>query len=341
MSNQRTPTPRPTRRAVLAAGATGLAVLAAPFVNARAQAKVTLKFGSVEGMVDNPLYDADKWFAEECTRRSGGALTVTYFPNGQLGAQRDLVEGLKLGTVDIVGAATALVSGYVPEMAIFDLPYVFTSKAKLYGFLDGPDGRQLLDAGMARGGLRGLAFYDAGVRCIYNAQRRVRTVADLKGLKIRVEENPIRVGSFNAMGAQATPMAYSEVYNGIQQRVVDGFENAPTIFVSGKFYEVAKFAAKTEHFITPAIRLMGKPGWDKLPAEMKTLITAVAAEATAMERKQWAASEAKVWDDIAKLGVTVDEADKDGFKKSVEAFVARETAKLDKAWVEKVARAAG
>ncbi|MDF2810038.1 MAG: dicarboxylate transporter, DctP subunit [Microvirga sp.] len=331
--------PHFSRRTVL--GAAAAIMVTAPSLRLRAQAPISLRFGSVEAQNDNPPYVADDWFCKECTRRSNGALTITHFPAGQIGAQRDLVEGLKLGTVDIVGAATALVSSYVPQMSIFDLPYIFSDKQKLYAFLDGPDGKALMTEGMGRSGLRGLAFYDVGVRDIFNSKRRVQNVGDLKGLKIRVEENPIRVGTFQAMGAQATPMSFTEVYNGIQQGVIDGFENAPVTYLTFKFNEVAKYAAKTGHFITPAVRLMSAAGWKKLPGELQTLVATVAAEAASKERELWAKSEAQVWGDIAKLGTVIDDVDKEGFRKSVQSFVQAETAKLDKEWVAKVMQAAG
>ncbi|MBX3576180.1 MAG: DctP family TRAP transporter solute-binding subunit [Rhizobiaceae bacterium] len=328
-----------TRRQVLAGGAA--AALAMPFVNARAQSPIALKFGTVEPQNDNPPFNADDWFCNEVTKRSNGALTVTHFPAGQIGAQRDLVEGLKLGTVDIVGASSALISSYVPMMSIFDLPYVFSEKAKLFAFLDGPDGQALRTERMGEAGLRGLAFYDVGVRDIFNNKKSVKTIDDLAGLKIRVEENPVRVGTFQALGTQATPMAFTEVYNGIQQGVIDGFENSPLVYVSNKFNEVAKFASKTGHFITPAVRLMSTAGWDKLPAELQALVDTVIAEAAAMEREQWVTAEQKIWADIATMGVTVDEVEKEGFIAAVKPFVEEQSAKLDKDWVAKVMQAAG
>ena len=327
-----------TRRHLL--GGVGAIAVAAPFV-ARAQASITLKFGSVEAQNDNPPFNADDWFCNEVTKRSNGALTITHFPAGQIGAQRDLVEGLKLGTVDIVGASAALVSTYVPEMSIFDLPYVFRDKAKLYAFLDGPEGQNLMTEKMGNAGFRGLAFYDVGVRDIFNSRKSVKTIEDLQGLKIRVEENPIRVNTFKALGTQATPMAFTEVYNGIQQGVIDGFENSPLIYLAFKFNEVAPFASRTGHFITPAVRLMSKAGWDKLPADMQALVQTVMTEAAQNERAQWLSAEEKVWADIAALGVTIDEVQKEGFIAAVKPFVEAEMAKLDQNWVEKVMQAAG
>lgn len=328
---------RVNRRLVLGGAA---AMIAAPFVSARAQAPITLKFGSVEPQNDNPPFNADDWFCKEATSRSNGALRITHFPAGQIGAQRDLVEGLKLGTVDIAGSSTALISSYVPDMGIFDLPYIFVEKAKLYTLLDGPDGKELMTERMGVGGLRGLGFYDVGVRDIFNNVRRVQTINDLKGLKIRVEENPIRVGTFKALGTQATPMAFTEVYNGIQQGVIDGFENSPLTYLANKFNEVAKFVSRTDHFVTPAIRSMSKAGWEKLPQDMQALIETVMAEAVQMERQQWEKSETEVWQTIKGFDVTVDDVDKEGFRKAVESFVQMEMAKFDKAWVKKVMQAA-
>lgn len=330
-----------SRRRVLAGGAATAILLAAPYVSARAQSNISLRFGSVEAQNDNPPFNWDDWFCKEVTKRSNGALTITHFPAGQIGAQRDLVEGLKLGTVDIVGASSAIVSNYVPELAVFDLPYVFSDKAKLFEFLMGQDGVALRTERMEAAGLRGLAFYDVGVRDVFNSKKRIHSLEDLAGLKIRVEENPVKVGTFEALGTQATPMAFTEVYNGIQQGVIDGFENSPLIYVAFKFNEVAPYAARTGHFITPAIRLMSKGGWEKLPAEMQTLVQTVADEAAAGEQAAWVKGEEKIWADIVKLGVTVDDVDKEGFRKAVQPFVQSQLAKLDPEWVKTVVNAAG
>lgn len=329
---------RVNRRTLLGGAA---AMIAAPFLSTRAHASISLKFGSVEPQNDNAPFNADDWFCKEVTSRSNGALTITYFPAGQIGAQRDLVEGLALGTVDIAGSSTALISSYVPEMGIFDLPYLFVDKTKLYALLDGPEGKLLATERMGSKGLRGLGFYDVGVRDVFNNSRRVQTIDDLKGLKIRVEENPIRVGTFQALGTQATPMAFTEVYNGIQQGVIDGFENSPLTYLANKFNEICKFVSRTGHFVTPAIRTMSSAGWDKLPQDMQALIETVMAEAVQMERQQWEKSETEIWGQIKGLNVTVDDVEKEGFRKAVEPFVQASLVKFDKEWVAKVQQAAG
>lgn len=151
-----------------------------------------------------------KYLCDEANKRSGGALQIQFFPDAQIGAVRDLLEGIQLGTVQFAAAATTNIIPFLADTLVFDLPYVFTNTSALLKFLDGPAGEKLAVERFGTIKMRGLSWFEAGTRSIYNNRKPIYTPDDVKGMKIRVEENPVRVASLNAMGAQATPMAYSE-----------------------------------------------------------------------------------------------------------------------------------
>jgi TRAP-type transport system periplasmic protein len=324
-----------------AAGLAGMSWLAQRTPPAFAQGKTfAARFGTwAPATHANAI--GDKYFTDEANKRSGGALKIDLFTDNQIGAPRDMLEGIQLGTIQIIEISTAFIAAHIPETMAFDLPYVFTSSDRLLKFLDTPTGTETL--AIERFGklnIRGLGWYDGGGRDFFNSRRPIVTPADLKGLKIRAEENPVRVAAINAMGAQATPMAFSEVYGALQQKVVDGAENNPQSYLAGKFYEVAPFLSITDHFVSVNTILIGRSFFNGLPKELQSLVIQVGKEASAHQRKLFAESGTKTLNDLKTLGVKINEADKAAFRKTVEGVQREFAAKVPKDWWDMVSRTA-
>ena len=284
---------------------------------------------------------ADKFFADEANKRSGGALKIEVFTDNQIGTPRDMLEGIQLGTIQIIEITTANITAHLPETMAFDLPYVFVSSDRLLKFLDTPACSETL--AIERFGklnIRGLGFYDGGSRDIFNNRRPIVTPADLKGMKIRVEENPVRVASLNAMGAQATPMAISEVYNALQQKVVDGADNNPESYLAQRFYEVAPFLSFTDHFTTPNTILVGRSFFNGLPKELQDLMVQLGKDASAFQRKMFGERLAKALDQLRGQGVKMNEVDKAAFRNVVARVQQEYAAKIPKDWWGMVMKAA-
>jgi tripartite ATP-independent transporter DctP family solute receptor len=197
---------------------------------------------------------------EEMTR---GRYRFEYYPSSQLGGERDLVEGVKIGTMKLTMTSTGPLSAFNPMMKLVDLPYLFTSTAQAYKVLDGPIGRQILD-GFDKFGLHALVWYENGWRELTNSKRPVKSPADLKGLKIRVMESPVMVDSLNAMGAQAVAMAWPEVFTSLQQGVIDGQENPMINHLTNRTVEVTPYVSITNHFYNPAVVLVNLAWWKSL-----------------------------------------------------------------------------
>jgi TRAP-type transport system periplasmic protein len=197
---------------------------------------------------------------EDLTR---GRYKFEYYPSSQLGGERDLVEGVKLGTMKLTAVSTGPLSGFNPMMKLVDLPYLFTTAQHAYKVLDGPIGRQILDE-FDKSGLHALAWYENGFRQLTNSKRPVKAPADLKGLKIRVMESPVMVDSLNAMGAQAVAMAWPEVFTSLQQGVLDGQENPAINHIANRTMEVTPYVSLTSHFYNPAVVLVNLAWWKGL-----------------------------------------------------------------------------
>lgn len=214
---------------------------------------------------------AAQLLADRLKEKTGGQITLTLFPDHQLGAERDMVEAVHLGTLDAVCTSTGPVGGFVKETLMVDFPFLFRDGVHAYKVLDGPIGTGILDRFAARN-LVGVAWLENGWRHITTGARQIKTPEDLKGLKLRTMENPIHVATFRLLGVNPTPIPATEIYNALQQKVVDGQENPYAIIAMLKLYEVQKHVAETGHFYSPAILILGKKTWDKLPADIQRLI---------------------------------------------------------------------
>src|SRR5690242_17396165 len=213
-------------------------------------------------------------FAREVERRTGGRYKVQTFYSGALGAERESVEGVQLGTLDLTLTSTGPLPNFVPELAILDIPFLFRDYAHARAVLDGPIGTELLAKFPAQG-MIGLAWAENGFRHMTNSRRPVNGPDDLRGLKMRTMENPIHIEAYRQFGILPTPMAFTEVFTALQQGTVDGQENPLSVITAAKLEQVQKYLSLTGHVYYPALILMNKAQFDKLsPADKRARIDA-------------------------------------------------------------------
>ncbi|MBG9588285.1 TRAP transporter substrate-binding protein [Cytobacillus firmus] len=222
---------------------------------------------------DHPYHIGLLELAKNVEERTDGKVKIEVFPLSQLGAERELTEALTLGTADLSISSTGPIANFYPEIGIVDMPFLFESREHAYKVLDGEIGKELLK-GMEDVGIVGLAWGENGFRHITNAKHPINKPEDLKGLKIRTQENPIHLDAFNALGAKPTPMAWTEALTALQQGVVDAQENPIVVADTYKLYEAnQKYMSLTGHLYSPAVIMFSKSVWDTLPAEYQEILS--------------------------------------------------------------------
>ena len=244
-----------------------------------------------------PTVEAVKYLGDLVKERSNGRIEIEVFHSAQLGQEKDTIEQTQFGVIDMNRVSLGPFNNIIEETQVPSLPYIFRSVDHMHKVMDGEIGQEILDA-FSTHDLVGLVFYDAGSRSFYNRQKPVESMADLSGMKFRVMQSDLFVDMVNALGANATPMPYGEVYSSIQTGVIDGAENNWPSFESSGHFEVAGYYTLDEHLIVPEVLVMSKKSWDKLSAEDQALIRQAAKDSVPHMRKLWAereaASEAKV-----------------------------------------------
>lgn len=257
-----------------------------------ASAQVVLKLGHVASADPKDNWQAGALkFAELVEQKTKGAVKVQVFPSSQLGNDRDMAEGMRLGSVDFSLNAGVL-SNFEPRLGLLEIPYIFRDVEHMRKVLNGPVGEELA-AALQKTGIRVLGWWERGPRQL-TANRPVKSVADLKGMKIRVPEIPVSVDAWRTFGANPTPMAFGEVYTGLQQKVIDGQENPLAIISSAKLFEVQKYVMRTNHVYGYVTLAMSEKTFQKLAPDHRAAIQQAAKEATAFENKL-------VWDNEEQL----------------------------------------
>jgi len=237
-----------------------------------------------------PTVEGVKYFGQLVKERTDGRYEVEVYHSAQLGEEKDTIEQVRSGVIELNRVSMAPFNGTVKESIVPALPYIFRSEDHMHKVMDGPIGDQI-KAAFEPAGLVVLAFYDAGSRSFYNSKRPIKTVEDMKGLKFRVIQSDVFVDMVAALGASATPMPYGEVYSAIETGVIDGAENNFPSYESAKHFEVAKNFSLDEHTIVPEVFVMSKVSWDKLTPEDQEIFKQAARES--MER-QWELWDARV-----------------------------------------------
>ena len=253
-------------------------------------------------------------FAREVERRTGGRYKVQTFYSAALGAERESVEAVQLGTLDLTLTSTGPLPNFVPEVAILDIPFLFRDYAHARAVLDGPIGAELLAKFPAKG-MVGLAWAENGFRHMTNSKRPVDGPEDLRGLKMRTMENPIPIEAYRQFGLLPTPMAFTEVFTALQQGTVDGQENPLSVITAAKLDQVQKYLTLTGHVYSPAVFLMNKARWDNLSAADKQAFLDAAKEGVKADRARVDEDERKAVAELRAKGMTVnDHVDKARFQ---------------------------
>lgn len=243
---------------------------------------ITLRFGHIQ-TTTHPHHKAALFFAKRMKALTNGGVEVQVFPAGQLGGEREMIESIQLGTLDLGLISSAAISNIDPSMGMFDLPYLFTTRAQAFKTMDGPIGAIMAKRLLAKG-VRVLGWGDLGFREI-SANKPINTPADLKGVKIRVPESRIMLETFKALGAIPTSMAYPEVYTALEQHTIDAEENPLSVIYAGKFYEVNKFISLTNHQYMPMLFVVSEKVFAGLPKPDQAALIQAGKEAAILHRK--------------------------------------------------------
>jgi len=299
-----------------------LAISAVAAASALAQS-VTLRSADIhpDGY---PTIEAVKYMGKLLEERTQGRVKINVFHSGQLGQEKDTIEQTRFGVIDINRINMAPFNNLIPATNVPSLPFIFRSVDHMRKAMDGQIGDNLLKE-FEKHDLIGLAFYDSGSRSFYNSKRSIKTPADMKGLKIRVQQSDMFVALVSALGANATPMPFGEVYSALQTGVIDGAENNWPSYESTRHFEVSKFYSVTEHSLSPEALVMAKRSFDKFNAADQAIIKAAAKESVLKMRELWDArekeSEAKVKAGGAQINTVEKQAFIDAMKPVYDKFV--------------------
>ncbi len=243
--------------------------------------------------------------------RTNGEIELEIYHSAQLGSERDAVEGVAMGTLEMTLISSAPLANFTNKFMLFDLPFIVRDREKTYAWLDGPEGQSILDS-LLEQNLMGLGIWENGYRNLTNSKVAVKNPEDVNGLKIRLMENPIHVATFKLLGAYPVPMPFGELFTALQQGVVDGQENPMVIIYTSKFYEVQKYLSLTGHFYAPAVLLINKAFWENtLTEEQRKIFKECEQEAKTWERQFSTKGEQELTAKLKEAGMEVIEPDKD------------------------------
>ncbi len=261
----------------------------------------------------HPYHSGAMKFKEIVEKETNGMVEIRLYPNNQLGSgERDMIEGLQLGTVDLVVTSTGPLSGFEKKFILFDFPFLFKDKQHAYRALDGEIGQYVLSL-LEEQGIKGLAWYENGFRHLTNSKKEVFVPDDVKGIKLRTMENKVHMGIWTALDAIPTPMAWGEVFTALQQHTVDGQENPIPIIYTQKVYEAQKYLTLTGHVYSPAVLLMSKNQYDSLPEEYREIFLQAAKESGTLERNLITEMENQQVELLEQAGMKVTTPDKEAF----------------------------
>lgn len=233
---------------------------------------------------DHPYHLGFLEMAENVEERTDGRVTIEVFANSEIGAERELTEGMGLGTVDLVVSSTAPVTNFVPELGVLDVPFLFNDRDSAVEILEGEIGDELFTK-LEENGIIGLSWGENGYRHVTNAVRPINTPADLEGLKIRTQENEIHLAAFEELGAQPTPMAWTEAITALQQGVVDAQENPAIVADQFSLFDAnQQYMSLTGHVYSVAIYMMSQQTYDELPEDLRDIVMEEGQKVGAMER---------------------------------------------------------
>ncbi len=267
---------------------------------------------------DHPYHLGFLEMAENVEERTDGRVKIEVFPNSEIGAERELTEGMTLGTVDLVVSSTAPVTNFVPELAVLDAPFIFKNRDEAVNVLEGEVGDTLFSK-MKEEGIIGLSWGENGYRHVTNSVRPIEKPADLEGLKIRTQENEIHLAAFEELGAQPTPMAWTEALTALQQGVVDAQENPAIVADQFKLYEAnQEHMTLTGHVYSVAIYMMSQQTYEELPEDLRDIVMEEGQKVGAMEREMIVEMEKESLQTLKDEGMQIiEEVDTQPFQEAV------------------------
>ena len=313
------------------------ALVAASLLSGAHAQERTIKF-AFQNQKEHPQAQGAQKFADLVAAKTNGRIAVKLFPGGTLGGDLQTVSALQGGTVEMTVLNAGILSAQTKEFGIYDFPFLFASPQEADAVTDGPFGKKLLDKLQAKN-LVGLGYWELGFRNLTNSKKPITKAEDIAGLKIRVIQSPIYIDMFNALGANAVPMPFPELYTAMEQKAVDGQENPFSTILSSKFAEVQKHLTITRHMYNPQAVIVSKKFWDSLnPADQKA-VTEAMAEATTFQRSVSRSQADVALEELKKAGMQVTEfspAEVDKLRAKVKPVVEKHSDKVGAETVQEV-----
>ena len=269
--------------------------------------------------INHSVHKAMVKMGKDLAEISGGKMQLEIYPSQQLGTERECIELLQIGSLDMTKVSVGVMENFAPRMKVLGLPYLFKDKAHSFEILDGPIGQELLNEG-TKYWIKGMCYYDAGSRSFYTKDKPIDSPEDLKGLKIRVMESVTAMDMVKSLGGSPTPISWGELYTSLQQGVVDGAENNPPSFYLSRHYEVCKYYSLDEHTVLPDVLILGTHVWDRLSEQQKKWLQKAVNQSVGYQRELWAEAEKEALEEVQKAGVTVIRPDKSNFANDVEGM---------------------
>ncbi len=282
-----------------------------------------------------PYHLGSEKFVQVLSERLGDRFEITIFPNKQLGSERSLVEQLQIGSIDLVVTSTGPLGGFVPEMLVVDLPFLFRNTQHVDHVFEGPIGQSLLTS-LEKAGIKGLAFWENGFRNLTNNRRAVFKPEDCRGLIIRTMENEIHLESFRLLGANPTPMAWGEALTALKQGAIDGQENPINIIYTHGIYDFQKNLALTAHFYSPALLLMNLEKYEELSPTDRKAFLEVAQIAGRYEKELIRRGEAETLKKLEDLGMRVTLPDRSFFRKAMAPVYQKYQSRFGKTLIQEI-----
>lgn len=297
-------------------GLIGLGLAVGGVRPAASQTKFTAKLAETSPPT-HPDHKAYVFLAKRVAEKSDSQLEIVIFPGMQLGGERDVIEGLQLGSVQLAGNSTSVLGNFEPSLQILDLPFLFRDREHSFRVLDGPIGDELR-AKILKAGIRILTFFELGVRYVHDSKKPIGSPSDMKDLKFRVMQNPVHIAMYEALGARAIPMARPEVYPALKQGVLDGLDNALLWYEAMHDYEVAKYLTLGVPVMMPGGALTASEKWYKtLPERLQIALNESAIEFRELQRKLFYEEELKVLERLKQRGIIVTQGNPEPFRKAM------------------------
>ncbi|SCY10616.1 tripartite ATP-independent transporter solute receptor, DctP family [Nonlabens sp. Hel1_33_55] len=269
---------------------------------------------------EHPVHKGMVVLGESLERKSGGKMKVQLYPNGQLGGERESIELLQIGSLDITKVSAGILENFIPEYKVFSIPYLFRDKQHSHDIYDGKVGRQILDQG-EKFNLHGLTFYDAGSRSFYTKTDPINSPKDLQDMKIRVMKSNMAIEMIHDLGGAPTPISFGELYTALQQGVVDGAENNIPSFYTSKHFEVCKFLSIDEHTSLPDVLVIGTQTLARLSDQEKQWLQEAVLESKNAQRELWDISEKESLEKVIESGVKVNYPEKQSFRQATKEML--------------------